>query len=125
MAIIATTYSPRGAGAGGLPAWQVVIVATWDPATIAWIEKYMVPRDRLKLTVMPNRRELAAMRTDGQQLIMSTFKPDNYPFTITDAILIGPAEIQQLAPVQTVGTYTGYAIIAASMILQQTKPNDY
>jgi len=123
--IIDTTYSPRGGVFGGLPAWQVTYVITWTPADMAYLEKYMVPQERLKLTVMPNKRELVAMRTDGQLLVPVVFYPTPYSFSITEGILIGPADVQMIAPAQPSGTYAGYAIAAATMIIQQTKPNDY
>lgn len=125
MPIIDTTYSPRGPGFGGLPAWQVLYIATWDPATIAVIEANMVPKDRLKMTVLPNRREIVAMRTDGQVLTPVFFTPTPYQFNIAEAIQIGPGEIDMISGVQTEGTYVGYAICSARYILQQTKPNDY
>jgi hypothetical protein len=123
--IIATTYEGRGPGVGGLPVWTKTIVATYTRADMLNIETGMVPADRLKLTVLPGRRELVALRTDGQPLTLVSFTPTDYDYGIVEGVLIGPARMLWKTPVQPSGTYSGYAIFAVSLTIQQTKANDW
>lgn len=125
MPIIDTTYGPRQGGFGGLPAWTCTFVATFDPATVKLMELYAVPRERLKMTVLPNRRELAVMRTDGQPLVLCFFTPSPYLYNIVEAVKIGPLDVEMITGVQATGDYAGFAICRSTCVLQQTKANDY
>jgi hypothetical protein len=123
--VISETISDRRPGVGGLPQWTKTTVMTLSRADMTLLETNAVPQDRLKLVVLPGRRELAALRTDGQALTLVTFTPTDYDFGVIEGVLIGPAQVRVIGPKQPSGTYINFAIVACTQTIQQTKANDW
>lgn len=122
------TYSDTwviGNGFAGFPRWTYTVDGTYDPDTLAVLERYSILESQVKFTLLPNETRLVAMPLNGQTLVTVDIQPTNWARMITGCVKVGPVGIHFLAGVGGWTANASFAVARYTVMYQQLELNHY
>ena len=117
-----------GAGPGGLRQWTCRGICLDSAATILYLQQNQLCRVRFE--EIPFRRELDVVSLDGTvpyvgqiDVRLGTLHSGNTAPArpVPNCVKLGPVQFANYAPMQSVGAYSGMALLAYSVTFQQIR----